>query len=120
MTGMQRHGLLTQYCIRLALRVTEFRDFEYELRVCSAIITRHAEQCRELLQDPNAEQLPSELLSELKQTALVTDATRVMALVRMSYFMPAWLQHVAQRLVLFSPRFAHWLLRKTRLHHRWY
>lgn len=100
--------------------MAEFRDSEYELRVCSAIITKNVEQCRALLQDPKAEQLSAGLLSELKHIASTTEATRVMALVRLSYFMPAWLYYVAQRLALWSPRFAHWLLRKTRLHHRWY
>jgi hypothetical protein len=100
--------------------MAEFRDSAYELRVCSAIITKNVEQCRALLKDPKAEQLSAGLLSELKLTASTTEATQVMALVRMSYFAPAWLQYVAQRLVLLSPRLAHWLLRKTRLHHRWY
>lgn len=117
---MQRVGLLMQFWTRWEPLVTEGRDSDYELKVCSAIITKHVKQNRGLLEDSRAEQLSAELLSELRRTALLSSAARLPAVARLTYFLPAWLQYVAQRFVLLSPRFSHWLLRKTRLHHRWY
>jgi hypothetical protein len=95
-------------------------DDRYMLQVCSAIITNNVAQSQALLKSPQAVQLPASLRAELSQVATPRAPSRVDALVRATYYLPAWVQYVGQRVVLLSPRMAHWLLRKTRLHHRWY
>ena len=95
-------------------------DDRYMLQVCSAIITKHVAQSQALLESPRVIQLSASLRAELSQVATPRAPSRMDVLVRTTYYLPAWIQYVGQRLVLLSPRMAHWLLRKTRLHHRWY
>ena len=73
-----------------------------------------------LSETPTSQSLPIDLRNELIEVARVRPASAMSRIVRLSYHLPAWMQYLAQRMVLLSPRFSHWVLRKTKLHHRWY
>ena len=61
-----------------------------------------------------------DLRNELIEVARVRPGPVMSGVVRLSYYLPAWMQFIGQRMVLVSPRFGYWVLRKTKLHHRWY
>jgi hypothetical protein len=90
------------------------------MQVCSVVLTRNHDGAVKLLKHPQIERIPPDLLAELRHTAEVPRITLLSRLVRVSYYLPAWIQFLGQRAVLVSPRLAHWVLRKTRIHHRWY
>jgi len=92
----------------------------YQLNVCSAIITSNQQAAAKLLVDPASDALPADLHGELIELARTRPASSMNNVVRLSYYLPAWVQYIGQRLVLLSPRVGYWLLRKTKLHHRWY
>jgi len=91
-----------------------------ELRVCSAILTGNRDEALKLLSHEGIDAIRSDLLAELRDLSTDSPQSWLSAVVRVSYFLPAWIQFVGQRAVLASPRLAHWVLRKTRIHHRWY
>lgn len=93
---------------------------EFELQVCSVVITRNHALARRLVGSSVVQSLDSDLRSELKALAQPSGDSWLSHLVSLSYYMPAWVQYAGQRVVLLSPRFAHWILRQTRIHHRWY
>ena len=92
----------------------------YLLNVCSAIVTNNQQAAAKLLANPASHSLPTDLHDELIEVARTRPASLMKNVVRLSYYLPAWVQYFGQRLVLLSPRFGYWLLRKTKLHHRWY
>jgi hypothetical protein len=100
--------------------VTNHNVDAYVLNVCSAIITKNQHAAAKLLEDSASHSLPVDLHGELVEVARTRPASSMNYVVRLSYYLPAWVQYVGQRLVLLSPRLGHWLLRKTKLHHRWY
>jgi len=100
--------------------VTNYNVDAYVLNVCSAIITKNQQAAAKLLEDSDSHSLPVDLHGELVEVARTRPASSMNYVVRLSYYLPAWMQYVGQRLVLLSPRLGYWLLRMTRLHHRWY
>ena len=100
--------------------VADSHSDAYVLEVCSAIITKNQQSAMKLLEQPTSQVLPVDLRNELIEVARPHSVSTVSGIVRLSYYLPAWMQYVGQRLVLLSPRLAHWVLRKTRIHHRWY
>lgn len=90
------------------------------MQVCSVVLTHNHDEATKLLKHPQTERIPPDLLAELRHTVKVPPKTWLSQLVRISYFLPGWIQFLGQRAVLVSPRLAHWVLRKTRVHHRWY
>lgn len=100
--------------------VTNHNVDAFLLNVCSAIITNNQQVAAKLLVDPASHSLPTDLQGELIEVARTHPAASMNSVVRLSYYLPAWVQYIGQRLVLLSPRFGYWLLRKTKLHHRWY
>jgi hypothetical protein len=90
------------------------------MQACSVVLTRNHDEAVKLLKHPQIDSVPLDLLAELRHTAEVPRITLLSRLVRVSYYLPAWIQFLGQRAVLVSPRLAHWVLRKTRIHHRWY
>jgi len=100
--------------------VTNHNLDAYLLTVCSAIITNNQQAATKLLVDQASYSLPADLYAELIEVARTRPASSMSNVVRLSYYLPAWVQYVGQRAVLFSPRVGYWLLRKTKLHHRWY
>jgi hypothetical protein len=93
---------------------------DLELRVCSAILTGNRDEALKLLSCEGIDLIHPDLLAELRQLSADPHQSWLSAVVRASYLLPAWVQFVGQRAVLASPRLAHWVLRKTRIHHRWY
>lgn len=93
---------------------------EFTLVVCGAIITRNHRRASELIKLEQSDALLPELRSELEVVAQENDASTMSKWVQLSYYLPAWMQYIGQRMVLLSPRFGYWVLRKTKLHHRWY
>lgn len=87
---------------------------------CSVVITGNREEAKRLLVSTNVERLPNALLFDLHELAKEPSKTLMLSLVRTSAFFPAWVQFVGQRAVLLFPRISFWVLRKTRLHHRWF
>jgi len=100
--------------------VTNHNVDAFLLNVCSAIITNNQQVAAKLLVDPASHSLPTDLRGELIEVARTHPAASMNSVVRLSYYLPAWVQYIGQRLVLLSPRLGYWLLRKTKLHHRWY
>jgi len=100
--------------------VTNHNLDAYLLTVCSAVITNNQQAAAKLLVDPASDSLPTDLRDELIEVAKTRPASSMNNVVRLSYYLPAWVQYIGQRLVLMSPRVGYWLLRKTKLHHRWY
>jgi len=95
-------------------------DHDYILRVCSAIVTGNQHDAEALATNPASSILPVDLRTELLETVRQSPSAGLSRVVRLSFFLPAWAQYVGQRLILRSPRFGYWLLRKTKLHHRWF
>ena len=95
-------------------------ETDLALRACSVVLTRNREEAIRLLESANLDRLPNGLLAELRDVANEPSKTWMSSIVHASYFMPAWVQFIGQRAVLVSPRLAYWVLRKTRLHHRWF
>ena len=100
------------------MHLSESKDLE--LRVCSAILTGNRDEALRLLAHAGIDEIHPDLLAELRELSADSPQSWLSAVVRVSYFLPAWIQFVGQRAVLASPRLAHWVLRKTRIHHRWY
>lgn len=98
-------------------------EFEADTRVlaaCSVILTKNKSEAVRLRDDPHFLMLPLELREEVGLLAQESDTSFLEKVVRMSYWMPVWVQYVSQRAVLLMPRVAHRVIRATRLHHRWY
>ena len=91
-----------------------------ELRVCSAILTGNRDEAQKLLSHEGIDGIGPDLLVELHKLSVDSPQSWLSSVVSASYFLPAWVQFIGQRAVLASPRLAHWVLRKTRIHHRWY
>jgi hypothetical protein len=91
-----------------------------ELRVCSAILTGNRDEALKLLSQEGIDGIRPELLADLRTLSADSPQSWLSRVVRASYFLPAWVQFIGQRAMLASPRLAHWVLRKTRIHHRWY
>jgi hypothetical protein len=90
-----------------------------QLRVCSAIITHHR---TELLW---ASSLPvgtidSELALKVKAALEVAPVPGQHGLVRLTMYLPAWVQYVGQRAILLFPKLSARLLRSSGLHHQMY
>jgi hypothetical protein len=100
------------------MRVSDTESLE--LRVCSAILTGNRDEALKLLSHEGIDGIRPELLADLRALAADSSRSWLSVVVRVSYFLPAWVQFIGQRAVLASPRLAHWVLRKTRIHHRWY
>jgi len=100
--------------------VADITSGEFELQVCSVVVTRNHALARRLVGSSAVQMLDSDLRSELQALAQPMRDTWLSRLVNLSYYMPAWVQYVGQRVILLSPRLAHWVLRQTRIHHRWY
>jgi hypothetical protein len=92
----------------------------YTLQVCVALLSENQAEATKLAETPLASELPAALREELGKLAGKTPTTWVSTLIRMTYYLPAWVQFVGQRLILISPRLSRWVLRKTGIHHRWY
>ena len=110
----------TRYLTAGVNTVTDSYSDAYVLEVCTAIITKNEQSAVKLLEQPMSQSLPVHLRNELVAVARAHPPSATSGIVRFSYYLPAWMQYVGQRAVLFSPRFGYWLLRKTKLHHRWY
>ena len=93
---------------------------DLELRVCSAILTGNREEALKLMSHTDIDGIHPDLLAELRALTADSHQSWLSAVVRASYFLPAWVQFIGQRAVLASPRLAHWVLCKTRIHHRLY
>lgn len=91
-----------------------------ELRVCSAILTGNRDEALKLLSHEGIDGIRPELLAGVRQLSADSHRSWLSAVVRASYFLPSWVQFIGQRAILASPRLAHWVLRKTRIHHRLY
>lgn len=100
--------------------MSESNDSTYVLEVCIAIITKNQQSAMKLLEKPTSQSLPIDLCNELVEVARVRPESVMSGVVRLSYYLPVWMQYLGQRMVLLSPRFSYWVLRKTKLHHRWY
>lgn len=100
--------------------MAEFEVDDFVLQVCTAVLTQNHELSVKLAADPAAQLLPDDIRAELCAVAIPHRETWLHRVVRLSYYTPAWVQFLGQRLVLLSPRLGHWVLRKTRIHHRWY
>ena len=116
----QRTTLLTHYWKDTPRRMNEFEVDDFVLQVCAAVLTQNHELSVKLAANPAAQLLPDDIRAELCAVAIPHRETWLHRVVRLSYYTPAWVQFLGQRLVLLSPRLGHWVLRKTRIHHRWY
>jgi hypothetical protein len=90
-----------------------------QLRVCSAIITHHR---AELLW---ASSLPDgiigyELDCEVKAALEVAPEPGRHGLIRVTMYLPAWVQYVGQRFILLFPKLSARVLRSSGLHHQMY
>lgn len=89
------------------------------LRVCSALLTKSRPQLEWALtldQEIIGKELSAEVHEALKTAPIPGDH----GLVRLTMYLPAWVQYVGQRAVLLFPKLASRILRSSGLHHQMY
>jgi hypothetical protein len=87
------------------------------LQVCSALLTNHRAQLEKALD------IPVEIIgNELHAAVIIAVSSAPIpgnhGLVKMTMYLPAWVQYVGQRGVLLFPKLASRLLRSSGLHHQ--
>ena len=90
-----------------------------QLRVCSAILTRNRQELEWAVSLPD-DLIEPDLKNEAKATLAVAPVPGNHGLVKMTMFLPAWIQYVGQRAILLFPRISSRLLRSSGLHHQKY
>ena len=88
-----------------------------QLRVCSAIITHHRTELLWAASLPEGT-IDSELAREVKAALEVAPVPGQHGLVRLTIYLPAWVQYVGQRAILLFPKLSARLLRSSGLHHQ--
>jgi hypothetical protein len=89
------------------------------LRVCSALITRHRAELQKALDYPEdvlGEELHQAIRAAIKTAPVPGDHV----LVKLTMYLPAWMQYVGQRVILLFPKVASRLLRSSGLHQQMY
>lgn len=89
------------------------------LRVCSALLTNHRAELQKALEIPE-QVLGSELLNAVRESVQDAPIPGDHALVKLTMYLPAWVQYIGQRAVLLFPRLAFKLLRSSGLHQQMY
>ena len=85
--------------------------------MCSAILTRNRRELEWAVVQPE-EVVGAELISRAHEVLNLAPTPGSHGLVKMTNYLPAWMQYVGQRSILFFPRLAHRLLRSSGLHHQ--
>jgi hypothetical protein len=89
------------------------------LRVCSALLTNHRAELEKALEIPEdilGIELHNAVRDKIKDAPIPGDH----ALVKLTMYLPAWVQYIGQRAVLLFPRLAFKLLRSSGLHQKMY
>lgn len=94
-------------------------DERAQLRACSAVLTLNRREL-EWAAGQRDGVLGPELLDEVRSALLSAPIPGSSGLVRMTMYLPAWVQFVGQRAVLLFPSLARRILRSTGLHHQTY
>lgn len=90
-----------------------------QLRVCSALLTNHRAELEKALEVPEdilGPDLHQAVREKIKNAPVPGDH----ALVKLTMYLPAWVQYIGQRAVLLFPRLAFKLLRSSGLHQQMY
>jgi len=90
-----------------------------QLRVCSAVITHDRNELLWASSLPEGA-IDSELAREVKTALEVAPVPGQHVLVRLTMYLPAWVQYVGQRAILLFPKLSARLLRSSGLHHQMY
>jgi hypothetical protein len=90
-----------------------------KLRVCGAIITHHRTELLWASSLPEGT-INSELAREVMTALEVAPVPGQHGLVRLTMYLPAWVQYVGQRAILLFPKLSARLLRSSGLHHQMY
>ena len=88
-----------------------------QLRVCSAILTHNRRELEWAITQPR-DIVGHELYDEALRAFEVAPIPGDHGLVRMTNYLPAWIQYIGQRAVLLFPSLARRLLRSSGLHHQ--
>jgi hypothetical protein len=89
------------------------------LRVCSALLTNHRAELEKALDIPEdilGLELHNAVRDNIKNAPIPGDHV----LVKLTMYLPAWVQYMGQRAVLLFPRLAFKLLRSSGLHQQMY
>jgi hypothetical protein len=89
------------------------------LRVCSALVTRHRAELQKALDYPE-EVLGVELHKAIRDAIQNAPVPGEHGLVKLTMYLPAWVQYVGQRGILLFPKVASRLLRSSGLHQQMY
>ena len=90
-----------------------------QLRVCSALLTNHRAELEKALEIP-VEILGPDLHQAVREKIKNAPIPGDHGLVKLTMYLPAWVQYVGQRAVLLFPRLAFKLLRSSGLHQQMY
>jgi len=88
-------------------------------RVCSALLTNHRAELEKALEIPEdilGIELHNAVRDKIKDAPIPGDHV----LVKLTMYLPAWVQYIGQRAVLLFPRLAFKLLRSSGLHQQMY
>ena len=89
------------------------------LRVCSALLTRHRAELEKALDIPE-DVLGLELHQAVREAIEDAPIPGDHVLVKLTMFLPTWIQYVGQRAILLFPTVASRLLRSSGLHQQMY
>ena len=95
------------------------KNEKVRLRVCSALLTNHRAELQKALEIPE-HVLGLELLNAVRKSVKDAPIPGDHALVKLTMYLPAWVQYIGQRAVLLFPRLAFKLLRSSGLHQQMY
>ena len=90
-----------------------------QLRACSAVLTLNRRELEWAAEQPR-DVLGLELCDEVRKALTSAPVPGESSLVRMTTYLPAWIQYVGQRAVLLFPSLSRRILRGTGLHHQMY
>lgn len=94
-------------------------DERAQLRACSAVLTLNRREL-EWAAGQHHGVLGPELLDEVRSALMSAPIPGSSGLVRMTMYLPSWVQFLGQRAVLLFPSLARRILRSTGLHHQMY
>ena len=87
------------------------------LRVCTALLTNSRPQL-EWAATLDQQILGNELSASVHEALKHAPIPGNHGLVRLTMYLPAWVQYVGQRMILLFPKLTHRLLRSSGLHHQ--
>lgn len=90
-----------------------------QLRVCSAILTHHRGELLWAASLPEGT-IDDDLAQRVQKVLETAPVPGQHSLVRLTMFLPAWIQYAGQRALLLFPKLASRLLRSSGLHHQMY